>query len=88
MELQFRFSIKDALSIQAINCTDLYSYLWFFSPQTGSVENEPSRPGHGTDGSRHPECRNALACRLEQNRFQHRRERRSVHVLRSNASKS
>ncbi|XP_074970584.1 low density lipoprotein receptor adapter protein 1 isoform X2 [Phalacrocorax aristotelis] len=43
--------------------------------QTGSVENKPSRPRHGTDGSRHPECRNALACRLEQNRFQHRRKR-------------
>ncbi|XP_064327766.1 low density lipoprotein receptor adapter protein 1 isoform X5 [Phalacrocorax carbo] len=43
--------------------------------QTGSVENKPSRPRHGTDGSRHPERRNALACRLEQNRFQHRRER-------------
>ncbi|KAM9605933.1 low density lipoprotein receptor adapter protein 1 isoform 4-T8 [Morphnus guianensis] len=42
---------------------------------TGSVENKPSRPRNGTDGSRHPECRNALTCRLEQNRFQHRRER-------------
>lgn len=32
MELQLGFSITDASSIQAVNCTDLCSYFLFFSP--------------------------------------------------------
>lgn len=32
MELQLGFSIMDAASIQAMNCTDLCSYSLFFSP--------------------------------------------------------
>ncbi|XP_074418831.1 low density lipoprotein receptor adapter protein 1 isoform X2 [Larus michahellis] len=43
--------------------------------QTGSVEDKPPRPRHGTDGAGHPERGNALACGLEQNRSHHRRER-------------
>lgn len=55
--------------------------------QTGPVEDEPAGPGHGADSSGHPECRDSVPCGLEQNRPQHGREGRSVHVLRAEASR-
>lgn len=56
-------------------------------PQAGPVEDKPAGAGHGADGSGHPECRDSVPCRLEQNGPRHSREGRSVHVLRAEASK-